>query len=49
MKKYVMELSMTCLLLVSFYFLSREAAVVSREIRQENKVILIDPGHGGCR
>ena len=47
MKKYAMELAMACLLLVSFYFLSREAAVASREIRQEDKVILVDPGHGG--
>lgn len=46
MKKHVLELTMACLLLVSFYFLSREAASVSNEIHKE-KVIVVDAGHGG--
>lgn len=53
-RKYGMELIMACLLLVSFYLLSRQAAVVSvqMETGQEakkptgGKVILVDPGHG---
>lgn len=47
LKKYIVELAMAFLLLSSFYFLSREAAVASREIHSEEKVILVDPGHGG--
>lgn len=42
-----MELVMACLLLVSFYFLSREAAVASGEIHTDEKLILVDAGHGG--
>lgn len=50
LKKYVAELSMAVLLLVSFFFLSREAAEVSREItpeKSQQKIVVIDPGHGG--
>ena len=50
MRKYVIEWSMACLLLVSFYFLSRQAAQVSAELgKQTNteKMIIVDPGHGG--
>lgn len=50
MRKYVIEWSMACLLLVSFYFLSRQAAQVSAELgKQANteKMIIVDPGHGG--
>lgn len=50
MKKYAIELTMTCLLLVSFFFLSRQAAEVSAGMkRQKNAplVIAVDPGHGG--
>ena len=36
---------MACLLLVSFYLLSRQAAVVSVQMNFP-KLILIDPGHG---
>lgn len=41
-----MELIMACLLLVSFYFLSREAADVSKEMNNQ-RVIVVDAGHGG--
>ena len=58
MKKYRMELIMACLMLVSFYLLSRQAAVVSVSSKkvqegqegqkgQEKGVIVIDAGHGG--
>lgn len=50
LKKYVAELSMAVLLLVSFFFLSREAAEVSKEItpeKNQQKVVVVDPGHGG--
>ena len=40
-----MEMVMACLLLVSFYLLSRQAAVVSVQMNFP-KLILIDPGHG---
>lgn len=49
-RKYVIEWSMACLLLVSFYFLSRQAAQVSAELgKQTNteEMIIVDPGHGG--
>ena len=47
-----MELIMACLMLVSFYLLSRQAAVVSVSSKkvpkgQEKGVIVIDAGHGG--
>lgn len=55
-RKYEMELIMACLLLVSFYLLSRQAAVVSVQMEAEEsgegqkaeggRLILIDPGHG---
>ncbi|HJD26233.1 MAG TPA: N-acetylmuramoyl-L-alanine amidase [Candidatus Blautia intestinipullorum] len=40
---------MACLLLISFYFLSRQAAQVSAELgKQKNtETIMVDPGHGG--
>ena len=44
-RKYRMEMIMACLLLVSFYLLSRQAAVVSVQMNFPN-LILIDPGHG---
>lgn len=50
LKKRVIEMVMACLLLVSFFFLSRQAAQVSVETKQQDggrKVIVIDPGHGG--
>lgn len=50
MRKHAVELLMACLLLVSFYFLSRQAAQVSVEIEnkeKETKIIVVDPGHGG--
>lgn len=52
MKKYAIELAMACLLLVSFLFLSRQAAEVSGEMenqKKEKKIIAIDPGHGEYR
>ncbi len=47
--KYLAELSMACLLLVCFFFLSREAAQVSVALtsEKERQVIVVDPGHGG--
>lgn len=47
MKKYILEIGMTCMLLVSVFFLSREAAIVSNGKVQEKKVIVVDAGHGG--
>lgn len=49
LKKYKLELFMACLLLVSFYFLSRQAAQVSviTKNREKSQVIAVDPGHGG--
>ena len=43
---------MACLLLVCFYYLSRQAAAVSatfseQTVREEKPLIGIDPGHGG--
>ena len=40
---------MACLLLVSFYFLSRQAAqvFVTTKNREKSQVIAVDPGHGG--
>lgn len=60
MKKYRMELIMACLMLVSFYLLSRQAAVVSVSSKkaqegqkeqkgQEKGVIVIDAGHPACQ
>lgn len=48
MKKHVMEMTMAVLLLVSVFFLSKEAAVVSNESAGKEKVIVIDAGHGGA-
>lgn len=52
LRKYRMELIMACLLLISFYFLSRQAAAVSvwmnsEEVEKKENVIVLDPGHGG--
>lgn len=46
MKKHFMELTMGCLLLICFFFLSREAADVSKEL-SSRKLIVVDAGHGG--
>ena len=51
MKKHISELVMACLLLVSFFFLSRQAAEVSNALNAREtkaKVIAVDPGHGGA-
>lgn len=48
MKKHVMELMMSVLLLISVFFLSKEAAVVSNEKAAQENVIVIDAGHGGA-
>lgn len=48
LKKHVMEMTMAVLLLVSVFFLSKEAAVVSNENTGKEKVIVIDAGHGGA-
>lgn len=51
MKKYISELAMACLLLVSFFYLSKQAAEVSNNLVQSNEqanVIVVDPGHGGA-
>lgn len=47
MKKHVMELLMACMMLVCFYYLSREAAVTAGKMSQ-SKVIVVDIGHGGA-
>lgn len=52
MKKYRIELTMACLLLVCFYLLSRQAAVISVNQTESTKkeagpLILVDAGHGG--
>lgn len=39
---------MAVLLLISVFFLSKEAAVVSNETSEKEKVIVIDAGHGGA-
>lgn len=46
MKKRWLELTMAFLLLICFFFLSREAAQVSNELHGK-KVIVVDAGHGG--
>lgn len=46
MKKYFSELMMAFLLLMCFVFLSKEAAVTSKEMNGQ-KVIVVDAGHGG--
>lgn len=48
MKKRSMELIMACLMLVCFFVLAREAAVTASQPSRD-PVIVIDPGHGGCR
>lgn len=52
MKKPIMELIMACLLLLSFFLLSREAAreTLDASAKKEGKsdVIVVDPGHGGA-
>lgn len=54
MRKRYIECIMSCLLLLSFFYLSSEAAKLSISIAQKDvviekkkKTILIDPGHGG--
>lgn len=53
MKKYRIELTMACLLLVCFYLLSRQAAVISVNQTERgtqkaaSPLILVDAGHGG--
>lgn len=53
MKKYRIELTMACLLLVCFYLLSRQAAVISVNQTEQGTqkaagpLILVDAGHGG--
>lgn len=52
LKKYAVEFTMACLLLISFFFLSRQAAEVSGDMKDEKKekqIIAIDPGHGGLK
>lgn len=48
LKKRVMEMMMAVLLLISVFFLSKEAAVVSNVTSGKEKVIVIDAGHGGA-
>ena len=50
MKKYAVELIMASVLLISFFFLARQAAEVSGDMKiQEREVIAIDPGHGDMK
>ena len=45
MKKYAVELIMAGLLLISFFFLARQAAEVSGSMKiREKEMIAIDPG-----
>lgn len=46
LKKHGMELLMGCLLLICFYYLSREAAQVSVQMN-DRQVVVVDCGHGG--
>lgn len=50
MKKYGLELMLGCLLLVSFFILSKQAAEVSEtmSLTENPKIILVDAGHGGA-
>lgn len=49
LKKYALELIMACLLLVSFFFLSKEAAHATGSTQADTEqTILIDVGHGGA-
>ena len=50
LKKYGIELAMACLLLLSFYILSREAAQTAGNMSrsESSQVILVDAGHGGA-
>lgn len=45
-RKYLAELIMACLLLMCFLFLSKEAAMVSKEMNGQTTIV-VDPGHGG--
>lgn len=48
MKRKVLEMTMSVMLLLGFFLLSQEAAsAVSQE--ETAKKIVIDAGHGGCR
>ncbi len=51
MKKYIAELAMACLLLISFFVLSKQAAEVVNQLNKKDavsNVIVVDPGHGGA-
>lgn len=52
MKKPIMELIMACFLLMSFFFLSREAARATLDASAEKEVkenvVVVDAGHGGA-
>ena len=47
MKKHFLEVLMGCLLLICFYYLSREAAAVAVQMDNSHPVIVVDSGHGG--
>ena len=47
MKKHFLEVLMGCLLLICFYYLSREAAAVAGQMDNSHPVIVVDSGHGG--
>lgn len=47
----MLELGMTCTLLICVFFLSKEAALAAKEAaasKYEKQAIVIDPGHGGA-
>ena len=46
MKKHFLEVLMGCLLLICFYYLSREAAAVAGQMDYSRPVIVVDSGHG---
>lgn len=49
LKKKRMELLMAVLFLAAAYCLSREGAKLVENMEGQKKLVVVDPGHGGCR
>lgn len=52
MKRKTLEIGMGVLMLAGVLFLSRQGAVLVSNMKQaqaQQKVVVIDAGHGGCR
>lgn len=50
MKKKILELGMTMLLLLGIFWLAREGARMAASQSEDGKyTVVVDPGHGGCR